>query len=393
MPDVVAWLDASGGLSGDMFLGACLDAGAPLDVVRNALDALALPDSLEVEVTEVRRGGLRASLATVRSSESSTARGLADIVGLLERSTLDPRVRADALRVFERLATAEARVHGVEVADVHFHEVGALDSIADIVGSVTALRSLAVDRLVCGPISLGGGSVAAAHGRLPIPGPAALELLSGSPASARGGPVDVELATPTGVALAVTLAQEFGPMPAMACVSVGVGAGSRDPVGHLNVLRLVIGRGVGDGATSVAIEANIDDLDPRVWPGVLDSLLAAGAEDAWLTPILMKKGRPAHTLHVLGPPELVDELEAVVFATTSTIGVRRTQVARTVLDRHHETVEVAGQAIRVKVAERRGEIVNAMPEYDDVAAAAENLGLPVREVLDLALAEAKRLTH
>jgi uncharacterized protein (TIGR00299 family) protein len=384
MAEVVAWLDASGGISGDMFLGACLDAGAPLGVVQAALEALALPDSLRVEVSEVRRGGLRAMLAGVRTAEVSASRHLADIVGILERSSLDPAVRADSVRVFERLGAAEARVHGVELGEVHFHEVGALDSIADIVGSVAALHSLRVGRLVCGPISLGGGSVEAAHGRLPIPGPAVLELLSGTPASARGGPVDVELATPTGVALAVTLAAEFGPMPDVVGVEVGVGAGSRDPAGHANVLRLVIGRGVVSDPTMVVIEANVDDLDPRVWPGVLEALLATGAADAWLTPILMKKGRPGHTLQVLAPGRLVDELETVIFATTTTIGLRRTQVARTVLDRRVDSVEVAGIRIRVKLAIRGGEILNAMPEYDDVVAAAAALNLPEREVLELA---------
>jgi pyridinium-3,5-bisthiocarboxylic acid mononucleotide nickel chelatase len=277
----------------------------------------------------------------------------------------------------------------VDVSEVHLHEVGALDSIADIVGSVAALHALAIDRLVCGPISLGGGSVAAAHGRLPIPGPAVLELLGGSAAAARGGPIEVELATPTGVALAVTLADEFGPMPQVARVRVGVGAGSRDPDGHVNVLRLVLGPEVDSGPAALVIEANVDDLDPRVWPGVLDALLVAGAADAWLTQILMKKGRPAHTLHVLAPIALVDELEAVMFATTTTIGVRRTQVERTILDRRVDSVDVAGQPIRVKLALRDGLIANVMPEYDDVVAAAAALNLPEREILELAMAAAK----
>jgi pyridinium-3,5-bisthiocarboxylic acid mononucleotide nickel chelatase len=395
----VGWVDATHGISGDMLLGACVDAGVELAVIQAAIDRLGLPEPVVVTRVPVRRGALGATQAVVSKGSSVQRRTLVDVLALLDRS--DPDVGAPAAGVFRRLAEAEARVHQVGVEEVHFHEVGALDSIADVVGVVAGLQALGVDRLVCSPIALGGGRAMTEHGPIPVPGPAVAELLRASSAPAFGGPVEIELATPTGVALMVTLADEFGPMPSMRPDLVGTGAGTSDPAGHPNITRLVVGEALATTldanglepalAPAVVVEANVDDLDPRLWPQVLAELLAAGASDAWLTPILMKKGRPAHTLSVLAPPEYAERLEQVVFAQTSTIGLRRHPVDKRALPRESVVVRVDDHEVRVKVARLNGRIVNAVPEYDDVARIAAERGVPATVVLDAARAAAQAL--
>jgi uncharacterized protein (TIGR00299 family) protein len=381
----IGWVDATGGLSGDMLLGACLDAGAELAVVRAAIDRLDLPERVEVTGEQTQRAGIDATRAIVSTAESRHRRTLPDVLALLEG--LDPSVREPAAEVFRHLAEAEGTVHRVPAGEVHFHEVGALDSIADVVGVVAALGSLDLDRLVCSPIALGGGRARTEHGPIPVPGPAVVELLRAHDAPGFGGPVDFELATPTGVALMVTLADGFGPLPELRPELVGVGAGTAEPEGHANLTRLVVGHPVATDAAAVrevVLEANVDDLDPRLWPGVLSALMDAGASDAWLTPILMKKGRPAHTLSVLGRPEVVAELERVILAHTTTIGLRRHAVDKVALPRETVEVEVYGEQVRVKLARLEGEVVTATPEYDDVARVAALKGLPGRVVMDAA---------
>jgi uncharacterized protein (TIGR00299 family) protein len=385
----VGWVDATGGLSGDMLLGACLDAGVHLDVVREAIGRLALPETVEVSSEPTQRGGIGATRAIVATGESRQRRTLPDVLALLE--PLDADVRTPAAAVFRALAKAEAHVHRVPADEVHFHEVGALDSIADVVAVVAALGSLGVDRLVCSPIALGGGRARTEHGPIPVPGPAVVELLRAHGAPGFGGPVDIELATPTGVALMVTLADGFGPLPGLRPELVGAGAGAAEPEGHANLTRLVVGTPVvGPGAATpeIVLEANVDDLDPRLWPGVLAALLEAGASDAWLTPILMKKGRPAHTLSVLAPPDLVGRLERIVLTHTTTIGLRRHPVDKVALPRETVEVEVYGERVRVKLARLDGEVVTATPEYDDVARIAAAHGVPEKVVLEAARASA-----
>ena len=381
----IGWVDATGGLSGDMLLGACLDAGADLAVVRDAIDRLDLPEQVEITSEPAVRAGIGATRAIVTTAESRHRRTLPDVLALLEG--LDPAVRTPAAEVFRHLADAEGRVHRVPADAVHFHEVGALDSIADVVGVVAALGSLDLDRLVCSPIALGGGRARTEHGPIPVPGPAVVELLRAHDAPGFGGPIDIELATPTGVALMVTLADGFGPLPAIRPELVGAGAGTAEPEGHANLTRLVVGSPAATAAAAVpevVLEANVDDLDPRLWPGVLSALMEAGASDAWLTPILMKKGRPAHTLSVLARPDLVAELERVVLAHTTTIGLRRYAVDKVALPRETAEVEVYGETVRVKLARLDGEVVTATPEYDDVARVAAAKGLPERVVMDAA---------
>ena len=381
----IGWVDATGGLSGDMLLGACLDAGADLAVVRDAIDRLDLPERVEITSEPAVRAGIGATRAIVTTAESRHRRTLPDVLALLEGQ--EPAVRTRAAEVFENLADAEGRVHRVPAEEVHFHEVGALDSIADVVGVVAALGSLDLDRLVCSPIALGGGRARTEHGPIPVPGPAVVELLRAHDAPGFGGPIDIELATPTGVALMVTLADGFGPLPGIRPELVGAGAGTAEPEGHANLTRLVVGSPAATAAAAVpevVLEANVDDLDPRLWPGVLAALMEAGASDAWLTPILMKKGRPAHTLSVLARPDLVAELERVVLAHTTTIGLRRYAVDKVALPRETAEVEVYGETVRVKLARLDGEVVTATPEYDDVARVAAAKGLPERVVMEAA---------
>ena len=398
----VGWLDLSSGVSGDMLLGALVGAGVPLEVVAAAVDAVT-PEAVTLAAEPVTRHGFAATRCHVRIPDSVTERRWADVRNLLADAPLDETVRELALEVFGRLAEAEARVHGVAPDDVHFHEVGALDSIADVVGVAAGITPLGLDWLTCSPVALGGGTVAIAHGQVGVPVPAVVELLRGVPSY--GGPVDLELTTPTGAALVATLADEFGPQPAMAVETVGVGAGGRDPDGHANVLRLLVGgadperdgseapsafpSSTGGGAAALVIEANIDDLDPRLWPDVIAALLAAGASDAWLSPIVMKKGRPAHTLHALVGADAAETVRREIFRQTSTIGVREQVFAKHALDREFVEVAVGGQRVAVKLARLDGELMNVQPEYADVAAAATALGRPVKDVL----AEAQALAR
>lgn len=382
------WIDAGAGVAGDMLLGALVDAGASLDAVRTAVEAVA-PGEVALRAEEVTRAGLRATRVHVTPLRRGHAhRTWRDIRGLLEDAELPRRVRRDATAVFARLATAEARVHGTGVDDVHFHEVGAWDSIADVVGVCAALHDLGVTEVTASPVAVGSGRVAAAHGELPVPVPAVAELAVGWRVFAGG---DGELATPTGMALVTVLAASCTELPAMRLTATGVGAGGRDTAGRPNVVRVLVCSGdeVPFARREIVLEANVDDLDPRVWPTVLAALLDGGASDAWLVPIAMKKGRPAHTLCVLAPESRVALLRAEVFRLTTTLGVREYAVHKTMLGRGWADVPVLGARLPVKIGHRHGVIVQATPEFDPAARLAGELGLPVRTVLDAATAAAR----
>ena len=385
---MIGWADASAGASGDMLLGALVGAGVPADVLQAAVDAVA-PEPVRLDLSTVTRAGFAAVRCHVRTGASHTHRTWADVSALLDAAALAPAVRDRAAAVFARLAAAEGAVHGIAPEAVTFHEVGALDAIADVAGVCAGLVHLGLDRLVVSPVAVGSGRVDTAHGSLPVPAPAVVELMRGVPTLA--GPGDRESCTPTGAALLRTWADTFAAQPPMAVSAVGIGAGSRDPSTHANVLRLIVGEDAAGERTepAVLLEANVDDQDPRLWPSVLADLLAAGASDAWLVPIAMKKGRPAHTVCALVPPDRVEAVRATVVATTSTIGVRAHPVTKTALEREIRTVTLRGNDIRVKVARHGGRVVNAQPEFDDVEAAARALGLPVRDVLDEATAAAR----
>ncbi|MGH3333635.1 MAG: nickel pincer cofactor biosynthesis protein LarC, partial [Nocardioidaceae bacterium] len=368
------------------------------------------PEHVAITPEDVTRNGFAAIRCHVEVADSTTHRTWKDIAGLLAAADLDEGVRHRAHATFERLAGAEAKVHGAAVDDVYFHEVGALDAIADVVGVCAGLEHLSLDELVVSPVAVGSGKVRGAHGSMPVPPPAVAELLRGVPSYA--GPVAMEMCTPTGAALLTANATSYGPQPPMSVHEIGLGAGGRDPEGHANVLRLFVGdpesrqaRPAGDARPAgadeaphgtnapVLMESNIDDLDPRLWPHVIESLLAAGASDAWLSPIVMKKGRPAHTLHVLVAGDRVERVRGEIFRHTSTIGLRVVPVGKFALDREMHTVSVDGHPVHVKLALHDGEVVNAQPEYDDLAAVANATGRPLKDVLAEAVAAARRITR
>jgi uncharacterized protein (TIGR00299 family) protein len=380
---LAAWIDASAGVAGDMVLGALVDAGAGLGDVQSVVDAV-LPSTVRLSATQVLRSGLRATKVDVSVLvEDQPHRPWADVRRLLVEAAVPERVRTRSLAVFDALAKAEARVHGVSPDDVDFHEVGAWDSIADVVGVAAALDLLGVHTVTASHVSLGSGSVEGAHGLLPVPSPATLELAAGWDVQAGGRG---ELATPTGMALVTTLAERCESLPLLRMVATGVGAGTRDLPGRPNVVRVALGARTAQPRPQEELwilEANIDDLDPRVWPDVLVALLEAGAADAWLAPVIMKKGRPAHTLSVLCTPVLRERLRAVVFSTTTTFGIRDHPVGRTALDRSWRTIEVGALPVRIKIAvDDDGRITQATPELEDARTASRSSGVPLRRVLD-----------
>lgn len=384
----MAWIDASAGVAGDMLLAALLDAGADVATVQAAVEAV-IPGTVRLSQAQVRRAGLRAAAVRVELvAVDQPHRSWARIRSLLQAAGLSETVRRRALAAFAALAAAEARVHGVPTDDVHFHEVGAWDCVADVVGVCAALDDLRVGEIVVGEMALGSGSVRTQHGTLPVPVPAVVELCRGWPVTAGG---EGELATPSGVALVTTLATGRGPLPAMTVDDVGVGAGTRDPAGRANVVRVILGETPGNDRglePMMLLETNVDDLDPRVWPTVIDGLLADGAADAWLTPVVMKKGRPGQVLGVLASVDEAPRLRRAILDRTPALGVRQSPVARERLGRAWVDVPVAGQMVPVKVGHRNGVVVHATPEFEDVAALATSSGRAVRDVLDAAIAAA-----
>jgi uncharacterized protein (TIGR00299 family) protein len=372
-----------------MLLGALIDAGAPLDDVRRALESLGV-DGATLQISEVHRAGLRAAKATVAVDDDHAERSYRGIVAALDRAALGPDVRTLAHRAFTVLARAEARAHGVDERDVHFHEAGSLDAIVDVVGSCAALRALRPERVVASAVATGIGSIDSAHGTLPLPAPAVVEILKacGAPLFSRG---DHELVTPTGAALLAAFVDDFSGMPAMRIDATGHGAGDRD-LDYPNVLRVFVGRTRDAIPTEDAcvLECNVDDMTPELVSHTLELLIRAGAQDAWITPIVMKKGRPAFKLSILTAPEFADELSDVMFRETTTLGLRRTGVVKEILERRWTDVEVGGQPVRVKVGLHRGEIVTIAPEHEDAVAAAHAAGLPLKDVYAAALEAARR---
>jgi hypothetical protein len=365
---MIIWLNPAAGISGDMFLGALLDLGAPLDGVRAAVAATGL-SGWELSAERVTRAGIGATRAVVTVTDTATERHAAELLARVERA--DSGVAAAAVRA---IAEVEAGIHGVPVADVHLHEIGGLDTVVDTVGVGAALDLLGVTEVHCGPVALGSGTVTTRHGVLPVPAPATAALLAGAGAQVTGAGTG-ETVTPTGAALLVAAEARFGPVPAMALRGVGYGAGGRDPADRANVLQALLGEPAGRTERMILLETNVDDVTGEVLGHLVARLLAAGAADAWLSPIVMKKGRPAHTVHVLAAPERAADCERIVLAETGSLGLRRTPVDRTALPRHTTTVDVEGHAVRVKHGPW-----GAKPEHDDVAAAAAALGLPLREV-------------
>ena len=393
VPERIGWIDASAGVAGDMLLGALLDAGVGLGAVRSAVEAV-LPGSVEITVRQVTRAGLRATKADVRPLvEDPPHRTWTVIEAMLRDADVATDVRDRALVVFGRLAAAEARVHGIDPADVHFHEVGALDSIADVVGVCAGVVALGLDRVLVSPVAVGSGTTRAAHGRLAVPVPAVVELSVGWPVVAGG---EGELTTPTGMALVTTLAAAGSDLPPMTVERTGAGAGSRDTAGRANVTRLIVGTALpSDDAleTMTVLETNVDDLDPRLWPGVLAALLEAGAADVWLTPVLAKKGRPGQLLGVLVRPELRASTRDVVLSRTSSLGIREHSVERYALPRLMIEVPLGDGSIAVKIGHREGVVLQVTPEFEDVASYARGHGRTEQDVMAEALALATGLGY
>jgi hypothetical protein len=371
----ICYFDAFSGISGDMTVGALVDAGADWQSLENALRSLGLEAEYRLEKT--RRKGIAASKFSVRFAEQKKHRHLPDIEKIILAGRLSEKARTNALAVFGRLGEAEAKSHHVPIEKVHFHEVGAIDSISDVVGACVALDLLGIDEVRCSQINVGSGTVETEHGVLPIPAPATAELLKNSPVFASGP--QTELTTPTGAALVSTLAQGYGPLPAVRILSQGFGAGDKDFPQQANVLRVLIGeRTEASESTSVTIlEANIDDSSPQILGYAMDRLLEAGALDVTLAPVLMKKNRPGTIISVMGAPEAAEKLAAILFAETSTLGIRSYTAARRVLARQFRQVETRYGNIRVKYAETGA----FAPEFDDCRRAAAAHNVPLRVVM------------
>ncbi len=394
MSNRVLWCNPSVGVAGDMLLGSLLDLGAEESFVRAQLDVLEL-DGWALHVTGTTRRGLVATSVQVDAPDHDHHRPWSRIDALLGTAALHPEVAAGARRTFRALGEAEATVHGVDIDEVHFHEVGAVDAIVDIVGCWAARVSLEVDRVDSAPIGLGAGTAEMAHGRVPVPAPAVLELLVGTPTA--GVDTTHETATPTGVALLVTMVERWGPPPSGTVLGSGRGAGTWDPATHPNVVTAVLldstaaatepgeaavapGDPAAGAVGAVVIETNLDDATPEVLAHVIGRSLELGADDAWVTPIVMKKGRPAHLLSVLARPELAGALRELVAAETGTLGLRQRVIGKFELPRRTEVVEVDGHRIRRKIGPH-----GAKAEHDDVAAASAATGRPLRDLAALAL--------
>jgi hypothetical protein len=403
------YLDCFSGVSGDMLLGACLDAGVPLDAVRAALGSLGL-DDYDVSATRVLRAGVSATrwvldervpAGAVPSQEREQVHGheigaghgtaphrhphrhVAGIERLIARSALAPASRDRAIALVRRLAAIEADIHQMAIEDVHLHEVGALDSIVDIVGGVFALEWFGADRIVASPLNLGSGTVRCAHGTFPVPAPATARLAQGVPVY-QDGPA-VELTTPTGALLVTGFADAFGPLPPMRVEAIGYGAGSRDFPDRPNVLRILVGEAEAlaaapsrDRVTLMTFE--IDDMNPQIYGVLIDMLLAAGAHDVYYTPVQMKKNRPGTLVTVMAPPERRTALSAIVFRETTTLGVRYHDEERDVLDREIVTVTTAWGPVPIKVARLGGVVTNAAPEFEACVVLARTHDVPVKDI-------------
>ncbi|MDQ3875296.1 MAG: nickel pincer cofactor biosynthesis protein LarC [Actinomycetota bacterium] len=383
-----AYLDCVGGVAGDMLLAALLDAGGDRERLEGVPAALGLAD-VRIEVVTVLRGGLRALRVAIEAEEDGGRRAWTDLRDVVERSTLPPETRNRALEVLGRLARAEGRVHGIAVEDVHFHELGAVDTLVDVCGTLELLAGLGVDRVVSSPLPLARGHVVSAHGALPLPAPATLELLRGVPV--RGVDDEGELVTPTGAALTATLADSWGALPPLVLERAGYGAGASDRPGKPNILRILLGAPEAVPATREVslLATNLDDLSPELVPDAFARCFEAGALDVWSTPAQMKKGRPGIVLSALARPGDESAVAAAILVETSAIGVRVQRLGRYELARDERVVEVDGNPVRVKLAHLDGRVVNVAPEHDDCAAVARATGRSTKEVWASALVAAR----
>lgn len=381
----IAYFDCFSGAGGDMIAAALIDAGADPDALRGQLDSLGLA-GYQLEIGKVSKQGFAGTRFRVELDASAPRphRHLKHVVEIIERSSLSERAQATSIAVFRRLAEAESKVHGCAMDEVHFHEVGAVDAILDVTSAAICLELLGIKRVDCSPLPVGSGTITCEHGVMPVPAPATAELLHGVPiaASEETG----ELTTPTAAAILTTLAEGYGPVPAMRLQSTGYGAGTREGRRRPNLLRVLIGESSASGESDLVsiLETNLDDATPQTVAFATERLLATGALDVYTVPIGMKKGRAGVLLTVLCDVQRTAEFEKIIFAETPTLGIRKVQAQRAKLHRRIETVQTVYGPIRVKLAEHGGTIVTASPEYEDCREAALREGIPLRVILETA---------
>jgi uncharacterized protein (TIGR00299 family) protein len=379
----LAYFDCFSGISGDMTLGALVDAGCAVERLRSELRGLQVP-GWELTAEKVWKNAMSATYVRVVTEDQSKHRSLSAILDILQKSQLAADVRDRAGAIFQKLGEAEARVHDVPVEKIHFHEVGAVDAIVDIVGACVGFHALGIERFACSALNVGGGAAKMAHGILPVPAPATANLLQGKPTYSNG--VQKELVTPTGAAIVATLCDLFGPQPAMSVSAIGYGAGTADLEGQPNVLRIMIGETAekavaGFDEEIAVIEANLDDMNPQIYGYFLEKALGAGALDVYTTPVQMKKNRPGTLLSVLCKPQDTNALMTLIFAETTTFGARSYRAQRRVLPREWVSVATEYGDVRIKVSRVNGRILHVVPEFEDCRKLAEEKNVPLQRVI------------
>jgi uncharacterized protein (TIGR00299 family) protein len=383
----LAYFDCFSGISGDMTLGALVDAGLPVEQLRSSLQSLQVP-GWQLGAEKVWKNGMSATHVKVTTEDQTKHRSLTDILGILQKSQLAPAVRHRAAAIFTKLGEAEAAVHDVPLEKIHFHEVGAVDAIVDIVGACIGFDALGIEKFACSPLNVGGGTAKMAHGVLPVPAPATARLLLGKPTYSNG--VQKELVTPTGAAIVATLCDHFGPQPPMSVSAIGYGAGTADLEGQPNVLRIMLGDPAekavpGFDEEISVLEANLDDMNPQIYGYFSERALAAGALDVYTTPVQMKKNRPGTLLTVLCKPQDASAMISLIFSETTTFGVRSYQAQRRILPREHVSVATAYGDVRIKLSRVNGRILHVAPEFEDCRRLAEQHNVPLQRIIQEAL--------
>jgi len=389
----LAYFDCMSGLSGDMTLGAVVDAGCPLETLRDGLEGLEVP-GWTISAEKVWKNGMAATFVRVTTEDQTKHRSLSAILEILDKAPLSQSVRQNASAIFRKLGEAEASVHDVPIQKIHFHEVGAVDAIVDIVGASIGFRALGIEKFACSPLNVGGGTAKMAHGVLPVPAPATAKLLEGKPTYSNGVPK--ELVTPTGAAIVATLCDSFGPQPAMSVSSIGYGAGALDLEGQPNVVRVMVGEAAekvvpGFDEEIAVIEANFDDMNPQIYGYFMEKALAAGALDVYTTPVQMKKNRPGTLLTLLCRPAETNALMSLVFAETTTLGARTYRAQRRTLPRETVKVQTRFGDVQVKLARVNGIIRHVAPEYEDCRKLATEKNVPLQQVISEALRSFERM--
>jgi pyridinium-3,5-bisthiocarboxylic acid mononucleotide nickel chelatase len=385
----IAYFDCFAGAAGDMIAAAMLDAGLEADFLRSQIATLGI-EGLTIEISETHRCGQRGTTFKPIAPHQHHHRHLSDIVAMIEAGGILPAAKKTAIEIFNTLARAEAAVHGTTPDHVHFHEVGAVDSIVDVVSAAVGYHALGIGKVYASTLSVGGGTIKAAHGMMPAPAPATMEILREKGAPVKAGPQEMELLTPTGAAILATLVESFTSLPPMTVSAIGCGAGTYNSEKFPNIVRLFLGEALSpeneNADTVCLLEANIDDVTGEVLGGTMEAMLAAGALDVYTTPIGMKNSRPAVMLSVICRPADVDMLQGILFAEGLTFGIRRQTMQRTKLQRSFVKVETKFGPIAVKKGMLNGRMVNAKPEFADCSAAARKYGVPLREVQAAAMA-------